>query len=63
MRRESWQLSKGGSISALLTDRFEAIVKEPKAFDKTRGCALAKLREGLDLRWTPPLSRDELHER
>ena len=25
--------------------------------------AIARLREGLDLRWTPPRSRDELHER
>jgi hypothetical protein len=25
--------------------------------------ARARLREGMDLRWTPPRSRDELHER
>ena len=54
---------EGRSISALLTDRLEAIVRERKAFDKARRRALARLREGLDLRWTPPQSRDELHER
>ena len=54
---------EGRSISALLTDRLEAIVRERKAFDKARRRALARLREGLDLRWTPPPSRDELHER
>jgi hypothetical protein len=54
---------EGRSISALLTDRLEAIVRERKAFDKARRRALARLREGLDLRWTPPRSRDELHER
>jgi hypothetical protein len=54
---------EGRSISALLTDRLEAIVRERKAFDRARRRALARLREGLDLRWTPPKSRDELHER
>ena len=39
---------EGRSISALLTDRLEAIVRERRAFD---------------LQWTPPKSRDELHER
>jgi len=54
---------EGRSISALLTDRLEALVRERKAFDKARRRALARLREGLDLQWTPPKSRDELHER
>jgi hypothetical protein len=54
---------EGCSISALLTDRLEAIVRERKAFDKARRRALARLREGLDLQWTAPESRDGLHER
>jgi hypothetical protein len=54
---------EGRSISALLTDRLEALVRERKAFDKARRRALARLREGLDLQWTPPKSRDDLHER
>lgn len=54
---------EGRSISALLTDRLEAIVRERKAFDTARRRALARLRKGMDLRWTPPGSRDELHER
>jgi hypothetical protein len=54
---------EGRSISALLADRLEAIVRERKAFDKARRRALARLREGLDLQWTRPKSRDELHER
>ena len=54
---------EGQSISALLTARLEALVRERKAFDRARRRALARLREGLDLRWTPPESRDELHER
>lgn len=54
---------EGRSISGLLTDRLEAIVRERKAFDRARRRALARLRDGLDLQWTPPKSRDELHER
>jgi hypothetical protein len=54
---------EGRSISALLTDRLEALIRERKAFDKARRRALTRLRQGLDLRWTPPKSRDELHER
>jgi hypothetical protein len=54
---------EGRSISALLTDRLEALVRERKAFDRARRRALARLRDGLDLRWTPSPSRDELHER
>jgi len=54
---------EGRSITALLTDRLEAIVRERKAFDRARRRALSRLREGLDLQWTPPKSRDELHER
>ena len=54
---------EGTSVSALLTERLEALVRERKAFDKARRRALARLRDGLDLRWTPARSRDELHER
>jgi hypothetical protein len=54
---------EGTSISALLTNRLEAIIRDRKAFDKARRRALARLREGLDLQWTPPKSREELHGR
>jgi hypothetical protein len=51
------------SISALLAARLEQIVRERKNYDRARKRALVRLREGMDLRWTPPASRDELHER
>jgi hypothetical protein len=54
---------EGRSISALLTDRLETMVRDRKGFDNARRRALARLRGGLDLQWTPPKSRDELHER
>lgn len=54
---------QGRSVSAFLTDRLEQLIRERRAFEKARRRALARLRHGLDLRWTPPRSRDELHER
>jgi hypothetical protein len=54
---------EGRSVSALLTDRLEAMVRERKAFERARRRALARLCEGIDLRWTPSRTRDELHER
>lgn len=54
---------EGRSVSGLLTDRLEEMVRERKTFDKARRRALARLREGLDLHWTPPRSRDEIYER
>jgi hypothetical protein len=54
---------EGTSVSALLAARLEQIVRERKTYERARRRALARLREGLDLQWTPPPSRDELHER
>jgi predicted transcriptional regulator len=53
----------GTSVSALLAERLEQIVGERKAYDRARRRGLARLREGMDLRWTRPRARDELHER
>ena len=54
---------QGTSISALLSDRLERMVRERKAYDSARRRALARLSEGYDLHWKRPHSRDELHER
>ena len=54
---------EGTSLSGLLTERLESMSRERKAFDKARRRALARLREGLELQWTAPASRDELYER
>jgi hypothetical protein len=55
--------SQGTSISALLADKLEKMVRERKAYEGARKRALARMKQGFDLRWTPPRSRDELHER
>jgi len=54
---------EGTSISALLAARLQQAVRERKGYQQARRRALARLRRGFDLQWTPPSSRDELHER
>lgn len=54
---------EGSSISALLAAKLEEIVRERKGYDRARKRALARLRDGFDLRWRPAGSRAELHER
>jgi hypothetical protein len=54
---------EGSSISALLAARLEETVRERRKFNQARRRALARLKSSFDLRWTPPRSRDELHER
>jgi hypothetical protein len=54
---------EGSSVSALVAARLEEVVRERKGYARARRRALARLREGFDLRWTPARSRDELHER
>ena len=55
--------TQGTSISALLVECLEKIVGERKAYDGARRRALARLKQGFNLQWTPPRSRDKLHER
>lgn len=54
---------EGTSISALLSDKLEKMVRERKAYDRARNRALRRLRAGIELNWEPPRSRDELHGR
>jgi hypothetical protein len=54
---------EGSSISALLAARLEQEVRARKGYDQARRSALARLRSGVELNWTKPRSRDELHER
>jgi len=54
---------QNSSISALLAARLEEAVRERKGYNQARRRAIARLRTGFDLSWTPAHSRDELHER
>jgi len=54
---------RGTSVSRLLADRLEELVRGDRAYETARRRAVARLARGFDLDWTPPASRDELHER
>jgi hypothetical protein len=41
----------------------KAADQQPKSFKTARRRALARLRRGLDLQWTPERIREKLHER
>lgn len=53
---------EGTSVSRLLADRLEELIRRHKDYEAARRRALARLRKGYRLEWTP-LSRDRLHER
>jgi hypothetical protein len=55
--------AEGTSVSGLIRDRLEELVRRNKAYEVARRRALARLRAGRDLQWKRPASRDELHER
>jgi hypothetical protein len=54
---------EGTSISAMLADRIEALVREHRGFERARRRALARLRQAPALGWQRPASRSEVHER
>ncbi|MBI3491662.1 MAG: hypothetical protein HY047_07780 [Acidobacteria bacterium] len=54
---------EGKSVSALLAEQLEKVVRDRKGYEEARDREMERLRKGLDLGWTPPKSRDELHER
>lgn len=54
---------QGTSVSRLVADQLEQLIRHEKAYDKAKHRALARLRQGFDLEWAPPTSREELYER
>ena len=54
---------EGLSISGLLAAKLDEVVRQRKGYNRSRRRAVARLRKGFDLGWTPPGARDELHER
>jgi len=51
------------SISALVSDRLRQAVNHKKLRSVSKMKSLARMKRGYDLGFTPPASRDELHER
>lgn len=54
---------KGTSVSRLLAEELEGLIRREKAYEAAKRRALARLEKGFDLGWTPPANRDALHER
>jgi len=54
---------KDTSISALLAGHLQEIVKNRGGYEEAKNRVIARMRKGYNLGFTPPKSRDELHER
>ena len=54
---------RGPSVSRLLADHLEELIRRDKAYEASKRRALQRLEKGFDLRWTPAEDRSELHER
>jgi hypothetical protein len=54
---------RNSSVSRLLAETLEKLVRGEKSYEAARSRALARLAKGYDLGWTRPANRKELHER
>ena len=54
---------RNSSVSRLLADQLETLIRGEKSYNAARSRALARLARGYDLGWNRPANRGELHER
>jgi len=54
---------QGTSVSRMLAEQLEELVRREKDYVAAKRRALSRLEKGLDLGWQPVGSRGELHER
>ena len=54
---------RGTSVTALLAEQLERLVREDQDYEQARERALARPSAWFDLRWQRPETRDELYER
>ena len=54
---------RGISVSRLLAEQLEGLVRREKAYETARKRAINRLDSGLDLGWSPVENRRELYER
>jgi len=54
---------KGTSLSRLVADQLRSLVYQDQAYLAAKQGALSRLKQGLDLEWDKPVTRDELHQR
>jgi len=55
--------TRGTSVSSLMRESLEGLVRTEKAYDAARRRAVRRLEEERDLGCERPTNRDELHER
>ena len=54
---------RNSSVSRLLADLLETLVRGDRSYEEARRQALARLAKGYDWGWRRPADRGELHER
>lgn len=54
---------RGTSLSRLVADQLEILVRGEQAYAAAKRRALRRLRQGYDLDWRPASGREELHDR
>ena len=54
---------RGTSLSRLVADQLEILVRGDQAYAAAKRRALRRLREGYELGWRAPSGREELHDR
>ena len=53
----------GTSLSRLVAEQLEMLVRGDQAYEAARQRALRRLKKGFDLGWEKPVSRGDLHDR
>lgn len=54
---------RNSSVSRLLAELLETLVRSDRSYEEARRRALARLAKGYDWGWTRPTDRGDLHER
>lgn len=54
---------RDSSVSRLVAEQLESLVRREKSFEAAKRRALTRLGRGFNLQWTPPPDRAALHER
>ena len=54
---------RNSSVSRLLADLLETLIRSDRSYEAAKTRALARLSKGYDWGWTRPADRGELHER
>jgi predicted XRE-type DNA-binding protein len=62
-KRRSRKSARISVVAEQMAVKPKVTPRQRRSFTGARRRAVARLRKGLDLQWTPPASRDALHER